>query len=465
MIKKALLRRILPVILMLLMLCQPVIAATTQESTAVTQGCLSPDAGKSIMGDTQIISNCQSVILYELNNDTMMHAWNPDASVYPASFVKVMTALLVVEKGTMTDAVTIRQSVLDTVDYDAITAGLVADEVLTVEDLLYCMMVASANDAAAVLATHIMGSQEKFVAEMNRYAKDLGCTGTNFVNVHGLHHSEQVTTARDMLRILKHATDNELFNKFFNAAKYTVPATNKKESRNLSTNNFLMNSNDLEIYYDSRVIGGRTGETAYGDRCVATVAKQGGMKLLCIITGAKSTYGSDGYSVRTYGGFAETSQLLDLGFNGYSAVQLFHADQALEQVSVSGGESDVVLGVSSNIYTVLPKDADLNSIQFSYSEGYNQLSAPIKKGTIIGTVSIWHSGICIGETELYAMNSVSTEFAKEDEDGRKWKPITVIFLTIVILVLAACSVLLIIRWSHTIRVLRMQRRHRRRRSR
>ncbi len=461
MMKNAVLRRILACVILCALLIQPVFATETEDDISIAQGAHSLDARWSVLGGEQLIINCDSAILYELNSDTMMYSWNADAPVYPASLVKIMTALMVVERGTLSDAITVRQDVLDTVDPNVKSLELQADEVLTVEDLLYAVMVYSANDAAAVLADHIAGSQEQFVTDMNSYAQELGCTGTKFVNVNGLHHSDQVSTARDIAKILAHASKNELFMQFYGATYHAIAKTNKHDAtRELSTDNYLLVS-QVERYYDGRIIGSRTGATALGDRCVASVAQEGDMKLLCIIMGAESEYEENGNKVTSYCGFPETSKLLDYGFDGYKPVQLLYQGQSLEQCKVQGGANDVVLGVSGDICTVLPEDCGLEDIRFQFSDGYNQIKAPVEKGQIVGSVTLWNGNVCIGSTELYAMSAVGTGSPTVENDDNS--PITAgkVILIILAVVVLAFGGVVCVRWIRTIRVVKQKRRRRR----
>ncbi len=452
------------VLALMMSLSLSVFAQTIEEDQAVTNGCHTINAKRGVLGSGQLITNCQTAVLYEPGTDTMMYAWNIDEQIYPASLVKILTALIVAEKGVMTDAVTVRQEVLDTVDKDAVSVDLVADEVITVENLMYCMMVYSANDAAAVLADHIMGSQDAFVAEMNRYAAELGCTATNFTNVHGLHNENQYSTSRDMLRILNQAVKNELFCHFFSATNYTVPATNKSEVRRLVTGNYLMSVNEVEIYYDGRVNGGRTGATALGDRCVASVAEKDGMQLLCLITGAKSSYDENGYKVQSFGGFPETAQLLDLGYDGFKPIQLLHKDQALRQCSVDGGESDLVLGVSDSISSVLPAGTGLDKVRVEYSNSFTQLKAPIEQGATIATVTLWHGSICVGSSELYAMNKVSVYDPAQFEDSRNDNaPLRPLFIGIGITLVVLLAVIVALKSIRAYRIV-SRRRHIRKQS-
>ena len=190
-------------------------ADPADQNVSSMNGCHGFDANVTYLGNGKITDNIGAALLYEVNSDTLMYTHNPDAMMYPSSLVKILTALIAVEKGNLDDVVVASQEVLGTIPYYAASAELKPGEKLTLSDLLYCMMVGSANDAAAVIATHISGNQAQFVQDMNNYAKALGCTGTNFVNVHGLHDENQYTTARDMGRILTAAVENDVFLTYF----------------------------------------------------------------------------------------------------------------------------------------------------------------------------------------------------------------------------------------------------------
>ena len=371
--------------------------------------CYSIDAVNAILGNEELVENADSIVVYEKNSNTLMYAWNADEQVYPASLVKIMTGLITAEQGNMTEAVTVNESVLAQIPSDAATVGLMPEEVISVQDLFYCMMVSSANDAATVLADHIGGSQEAFVAQMNDYAAKLGCTGTNFTNVHGLHDEMQYTTVRDIGKILSAALDNELFRAAFGTEKYTVEPTNKSEVRYLVTGNYLMSMDDVEYYYDSRVTGGRTGVTNEGYRNIAVCAQSGSMELICVLTGAEDTLAENGYSVEVFGGYTEVSDLLDMSSDNYQVAQVINDEQVLTQMQVENGECDVVLGPKTNVLAVLPSDARITDLTYRYPPNSADLKAPIKKGDTVSTVEVWYKTICVAQTELFAMNDVNAE--------------------------------------------------------
>lgn len=394
-------------------------------------GCFSTDATDSFLGSDQLIKNAKSVFLYELNTQTLMYAWQPDVALPPSSFVKILTAIIAIENGNLDSAVTVTESALADLPASAVSVDLLANEVLTLRDLLYCMLVGSANDAAAVIAQYIAGSQTAFTEMMNAFAKELGCTGSNFTNPHGLHDPQQMTTARDTAKILEYAMKNETFRTVFGATEYTVAATNKSPERYLVTGNYMMSTEEVEIYIDERVTGGRTGVANDSTRCLATVAKSGTMELMCIVMGAASVYEQGGNRIRSYGGYNETKSLLDTGFTGNSVFQILYDGQALLQYDIENADALLTVGPHANVSTVLPENVTMADLSLRYSEDGSKLRAPIAAGDKVCSVEIWHQGLRLAATDLYAMNNVrdrSVVSEYEPEDGSLWACIAVIVL-------------------------------------
>ena len=434
------------VILLLQLLCAPALAAEGADPS-VTEGCHTIDSMVPLLGIDPKISNAEAVFLYETTTQTVMYSWNCDKQMHPASLVKILTALIAVEEGNLTDVVTIKASTLATVPENATSVDLVADEVVTLDQLLYCLLVGSANDAAAVIAEHIGGSQNAFVDRMNAYAQQLGCTDTNFTNAHGLHDEAQVTTARDMARILSAAMENELFRTYFSTSYYIMDATNKSEERDFESSNHMMHMETYEIYYDDRVVGGRTGVSDAGLQCLATAAKSNGMELVCVVLGSKSVYLEDGYTVKRIGGFAETTQLLDMGFKGFKTAQILNENQVMLQTAVSGGSSDVVIGTHSSAASVLPDGATTETLTFRYSGDMHALEAPVEKGAYVGEVEVWNGNVCVAYAPLYSFNKVTTKQVFTDEQSMQEKGMgtATIALIIVVLVVAVAVGFIVIR--------------------
>lgn len=415
-----------------------------ERDQSVTNGSHTLDAASPLLGSGQIVSNCRAAILYETGSDTLLNAWNADAKMYPASLVKIMTAYIALERGNLSDMVTVRDGALRSLPSDAVTVRLQAGEVMSLKDLLYCMMVHSANDAAIVIAEHIAGSHNAFVKLMNEYALELGCTNTNFMNAHGIHHDEQYSSARDIARILTFAMKNDVFRDMFGAVRYTVEATNMSDARSLVTGNHLMNADSMQYYFDSRVTGGRTGVDHQGFRCVASSAEANGMELICVVMGSVSTFDSKG-AVISFGGFLETTNLLDAGFETNRKRLIVSEYQVLRQVSIANGDCDLMLGVQESVSTVLPYNVKLDDLSFRYTDYLQGISAPIAKGDRISHLQIWHGPLCLVQMDVYALNDVPVSYQKVkyhtiDNSELSWWQIVLIVIGAILLVFVAVIV-------------------------
>lgn len=434
---------------------EPEAASSAETDASVEQGCRSLDGKVPIMGSQQIIPNMTAAFLFDVDMQTVLYALNPDMPIYPASFVKIMTTLIAVEQGNLSDMVTVKDRVIATVPRSAVSANLQPNESISLSDLLYCMMVGSANDAAAVIADHISGSQEAFVEEMNRKAAELGCSGTVFTNPHGLDEAQQITTARDVAKIINYAMQNPDFMTYFSEEYYVVPATNKYAARSLYTNNYLIYSVDnMRIYRDYRTTGGRTGLDNNDRRCVAATAKDKGRTLISVIFGAESVYDEENERTITFGGFTETSDLFTMGFEDYAPKQVLYDGQIFRQYAVSGGENSVVVGSAESAYSVLPVNASPTELTFRYFDEDGVFNAPVQKGQKMSTVQIWYGNVCVAQTELYAMSEVRPLTVSMNDKGNQasqgiWKD------ALVIVGAVAVGVILLVLLLRCIGLLRM----------
>lgn len=375
-------------------------------NASVTSGSHSMDAGISLMGLTELQVNAKAALLFETGTETMVYAYNADERLYPASLTKVMTCFVAVELCDLNEIITVPKEVMDRVDPSGSGMDLVTDEKLTMEDLLYGLMVESANDAAMVIATHLSGSEEEFVKLMNQKAKEIGCTNTNFVNVHGLHHEEHYTTARDMARILVAALDNELFYRFFTTSFIKIAATNKSDVREMSTTNYMMSRSVTEMYYDTRVLGGKTGFTTPAGRCLVTLSESSGMRMVSVVLGAQLVLSDDGYSAVSYGNFEETKRLIDMGYSSFKPAQVLSPYQTLGQFTVENGASSTQGVTKGTVDTLVPANSDFSAIRYEYILD-ETLIAPVEKGTPIGIVRVWYQTKCLAQEELYAASYVA----------------------------------------------------------
>ena len=151
----------------------------------------------------------ESAVLIDASSGTILAQKNADKKMYPASLTKIMTAILAIELGELTDVITVDDDTPFEIEGSHI--ALEPGEILTLKDLLYALMLPSANDAASVIAKHYGGSLENFVKMMNQKAKELGAYNTNFTNPHGLHDTNHYSTAADLALITKYAMENDTF--------------------------------------------------------------------------------------------------------------------------------------------------------------------------------------------------------------------------------------------------------------
>ena len=444
----------------------------TVGNAAVTAGCSTMDAQIPLITNEKIMETAQAGILYEVNTDTLIYNWNADKKVFPGGLGKLMTVLVALEHGDLNEIVTVERSVLNLLPIGTVVCKLQADEEISLKDLLYCVMTASANDAALVVADHIAGSQEAFVDLLNQKAAELGCTGTSFANATGLHDPAEYTTARDLGKIILAGLKNDTFREMFSCAAYTVEATNMSAPRELHTTNFLQSKVTLKRYFDERCTGGKTGASEGGGRSLVATSEEGNMTLLSIVLDAEPIVDVDGFSLSYYGSFEETKTLIDRAFSEFSSFSLLYEDQAVTQFPVNGGENSVVGHPANAMGVALPADVDTSEFVWRYEVRSGALNAPVKKGDVIGTAQIWYRSVCIGQVDLLAMTDVAVKTApqtggKANQSGKLDLGMLLLILGVIVgLILVAFLVLLGIRTTRIIRVqsLRRRRRASRRRS-
>lgn len=409
-----------------LLICSVGVTAVESADDSVTHGCSSINAHVPLGGNEQLAETAKAVILYELNTDMMVYSYHADDLINPTGMVKILTALVALENGNLDDEVTVKRSTLDTVTIGAVSANLKSKEVISVRDLLYCVMVASANDAAAVLAEHIAGSQADFVTMMNEKALALGCTSSHFTNVHGLYSAEQFSTARDLAIITRAALENELFTEMFCTDNYTVPATNKSDERYIITTNYMMSDEYIKNQYDARVTGGKTAAASLTDRSLICTAEAGTSRYLCIVMSAQAVVSEDGFVVQHYGSFEETKVILNYGFQNFAVRQVVDQNQVYAQYAVSGGENDLTVCAYADFYSMLPMDFDPGKLVFEPILDTGVLVAPIAEGAVVGTLKISYDQIVLGSTDLMAIHSVAqagsviqdAEYLRDEEAER-----------------------------------------------
>ena len=339
----------------------------------------------------------EAAVILEDSTGTTLYAKNMDEVLYPGSTVKIMTCLLALENSNLTDEVTMTATGVSGVTDGGANISAQLDEVFTMEQCLYAIMVASANDIALQVAEHIGGSVENFVAMMNTRAAQLGCTNTVFTNPTGLPDENQHTTAHDMALIMKAATENPSFSPIASANTYTIPATNVSGGARSLTSKFTMTNNSSDAYYQG-CLGGKEGFTEASQSTLVCSAQRNDVTLICVILKGASGQTDD-----------EAITLLDYGFSNFQLLTLGQDDFSL----MSGGQVIVPVGASADSLTIqdTPAGDQVNRTYF-YS------------GVQVGTAVMEPEQE--QDTSLYTNGQANMEAAKAYSQSTSYVPYAVI---------------------------------------
>ena len=374
---------ILGVVLTLSCICFPLeILADEEESKQAEE-----------TGQAEIDISAPSAVLMEASTGTVIYEKDADTARPPASVTKVMTMLLIfdaLEAGSihLEDEVT-------TSEYAASMGGsqvfLEPGEIQTVDTMLKCIAVASANDACVAMAEYICGSEEEFVRKMNERAKGLGMDNTNFVNCNGLDAEEHVTSARDIALMSR-----ELIAKYPQIHDYSmIWMENITHNTSKGTSEFgLTNTNKLVRQYEYAT-GLKTGSTGEAKFCVSATGEKNGIEMIAVVMGAETSKER----------FADAVKLLN---HGFGKCQLY-ADEStpdVQSADVEGGVREYVSVERPGAFSYLDMTgANLAEVE-KRTEMNENLSAPLKKGDVIGYIVYSIDGREIGRAELTAGEAV-----------------------------------------------------------
>ena len=374
---------------------------------SIQMGCRTIDGKMPLAGSERRLATAQSVFAYEASSGTVIYSYNPDAKLSTGTLSKIVTALVAIESCNLNDVVTCSEGIQSKVPGSSIKVNLKSNEKLTVDDLLHCLLMHGANDAAVALAEHVAGTTKAYVELMNQRVKKMGCTSTEFGNISGLDTAVSYTTARDMARIMAEASENETFVRISGTIKYTVPATNMAEERSLTTTNYMLDNTIIPQFLDTNVKAGLASHTEGSGSSMACLARYNNMEIVCVVMGALRTYDAEEtWKVDSYGNFNEMQDLLEYIYSGFKVRQILYDGQALKQFPVIGGESNVVGQPKISYTTVLPADCSMDNLYMEYTPVKGDYVAPLKKGEMIATVAIKYRNSYVAEAEIYAMNAV-----------------------------------------------------------
>lgn len=337
-------------------------------------------------------TGAQSAILIDLETGRVLYEKNADAKRYPASTTKIMTGLLAAEYGHLDEEVTASENVVK-IERGSSQIYIEPGEVLTMKQLLYAMMLESANDAAIAIAEKISGSTEEFAKVMNAKAKSLGAINTNFVNPNGLHNDNHYTTAKDLALIAQAGMKNPIFREAVGTFHYEIPATNKQEARPYITNSNKLIWTVKNKYKYEYATGIKTGYTSIAQHCLVGGAQKDNMELISVVL-------ADGKDFM----YPDTIALFEYGFANFKKLELLKQNMIVTTVSIKNGDRRLNL-LSAEDYSIVGKPEEIAEIEktkvIRLTEG---IKAPVKKGDIIGTVSY-----TVDDKEQKSVNLIAEE--------------------------------------------------------
>ncbi len=328
--------------------------------------------------------SAEAAVLLDWNTGRVLFAKNPHLQKPMASTTKIMTAIVALEKGKLSD------EIITSANAAAVGGSsiwLEAGEKKTLEELLYGLMLRSGNDAATAIAEHIGCDVKSFAALMTQRAKEIGAGNTSFRNPHGLDHPEHYTTAYDLAIIAAHAMGIKEFQKIISTPDITISWPDHPWDRHLYNQNKL-----LEIYPGAEGI--KTGWTTPAGRCFVGSAKREGRRIITVVLNAPQMW-------------EDTTALLDHGFNDFTPYPLIKTDQFLKSIAVIDGRDDKVEAIAgSSFYYPLKDEEEKKKVTYHFLV-QEPLQAPLKKQERIGELEIHFDGSIVGVIDLLAGSEIN----------------------------------------------------------
>ena len=394
-------KRFLP-ILMALSMILPTFSAFAEEVTPETE---TNQTTPAVIAETAILMDAASgEILFDKNADQKM---------FPASITKLMTILLALEHGKLTDEITFSHDAIYSIEPGSAHIAIQEGETLTLEQVLRAIILRSANEASNGVAEYVDGSIEAFAKHMTARAKELGCKNTNFLNANGLHNENHYTTAHDMALIAKELLKHEEYRSMMSETYYEIQPTNKQtEVRYLHGQHQMLNENSLYYYKDA--IGGKTGFTSEALNTLVTYAERDGMELIAVVMKCN---GAEHYT--------DTASLFDYGFTHYESVKILSAADHTATVKVMETYNEkavergtITVAPAEDVYHTLPKGTDISDITVE-KDLPESIEAPVKAGQTVGTLNISLHGEVLKTVDLVSQDTIDglTDAEKEELDA------------------------------------------------
>lgn len=382
----------------------------------------------------------ETAIVIDAKTGQVLYDKNMHEQREPASTTKVMTALLALENLDLNKMVTIDA---ETPFTEGSRVYLLEGEQVTVEQLLYALLLESANDAAVALGKEIAGSIPAFAEMMNKKAVELGAKNTSFINPNGLHEEGHMTTAYDLAMIAREAMKNEKFRELVTTYRYVIPATGKQDTRYLYNTNRLIYDERTKVVVNGvqraakyeGATGIKTGYTSHAGGCLVAGAKRGETELIAVVM--KST---------DQGRFADSIALMDYAFDNYKSVKTMDEGTILGEIPVKrGSERKVQVVAKEDAYATLPIEASTGLVKTKVILD-DKVKAPIEKGQKVGAVEIYAGDQHVGTIDAITAadipeGGILSVIGLTDETAKVIERVFASIIILVVLLFAAYVIL------------------------
>jgi len=342
--------------------------------------------------------SAKSAILIDTGSGDIIYEFNSRQRLPMASTTKIMTSLVAIESGFPLDKIiTITKNMTGA---EGSSIYLYENERFTLHDLLYALLLNSANDAAEAIAIGIAGSIEKFADMMNEKVIELNLKDTNFTNPHGLDSDMHYTTAYDLAKISAYALENEIFTEITDEQKHIIYPKNADGTDNKAGARFLNNHNKmLKLYKDA--IGVKTGFTKHSGRCLVSAAERNGTQLVAVTLNA-----SDDWN--------DHIEMLNYGFENYKSVELCRESEYQFNVNIVNGCKNIMKCENITVESAsLPKNISREDIIYK-TELPQFIYAPVKKGDVIGKMVFMYKERIVGNAVIVSCEDIEINTPKKN---------------------------------------------------
>jgi D-alanyl-D-alanine carboxypeptidase len=347
------------------------------------------------------INKAMYAYLYSIDNNQILYTKNSDHKIYPASFTKMITAIIALEHYENTSKkITVTKEMVTGISGNNI--ALKVDEVVTVENMINAVIVGGSNDAAQVLAIDIAGSIAEFVTLMNNKAENIGTIYTTFTNPTGMHDEKMSTTMDDMAKIALYAYKLNRYTDISSQQLYDLPETNMSKSRRIVNRNYYVSNYMSNQYYNSEAMGLNSGSTPTAGYCLATVVNHDGLTYLCMVSGASS----DDKYVYSY---LEADKLLTWVYSNWGYVNVLKTTVSICQLPVrlSSKSDSVTLHPQYEVELYLPSNANIEKdVERVITVYEDVLTAPVASGQVCGELGLYYQGQLISKVPLITKNYI-----------------------------------------------------------